>query len=547
MTTITDLSRTMDGWLRWMRLRRAATWAVRGLAAGLALAFIAALVGMFESLLLRAEFLILVAALALLLPPLAGLVAWLWPIHPLKAARYFDRVFGLNERVSTALELNLAKDPKSLQQTFRVSDDLVQQQLDDALHAARAVNARQSLPLRLPLRDGLLALIFIVLLGLAWFKGDDLFQAAQQTRIVQQAEAEQAQKIEQILSQIQKNDALSEDQKQALSKPLEQALSELKNNPSQEGAVSTLTSAGEKLQALSDPKAQEMSQALKDAGSQAAAQDGTPLQSAGQKLAQGDTVGAASDLANMDVSKLSNAEKQQLADQLNAMADSVAATDPQLANDLKAAADALQNGDTAQAQQALDQAAQAMSQAGQQQAMSQAANQAAQQMQQGAGQMLATGGGQQQANQPGQSGQQGQTGQGQPGSSNQPGQMPGTSGSGQGQSQSSNGAGQQSGVSPIPQSNGPGDGGETTYEQIYAPNLLGGKDGTTVTLPSSGNPDGETVGQGPTTPGDPGQSLVPYEQVYSQYDQSNHQAIENGSIPFEFLDTIRNYFDSLKP
>jgi len=545
MTTFSDLSRTMDGWLRWMRVRRAVTWAVRGLAAALALAFVAALVGMVEARLLRMEFLTLVAALALLLPPLTALVAWLWPIHPLKAARYFDRVFGLNERVSTALELNSAKDPKGLLKTFRVSDELVQQQLDDAFRAARAVKARQSLPLRLPLRDGLLALIFIVLLALAWFKGDDLFQAAQQTHAVQQAEAEQVQKIEQILSQIQKNDALSEEQKQALSEPLEQALSELKNNPSQEGAVSTLTSTGEKLEALSDPKAQEMSQALKEAGSQAATQEDSPLQSAGQKLAQGDTVGAASDLANIDVSQLSDTQKQQLADQLNTMADSLAASNPQLANDLQAAADALQSGDTAQAQQALNQAAQTMSQTGQQQAMSQAANGAAQQMQQGAGQMLAAGGGQQQANQPGQSGQQGQ---GQSGSSNQPGQMPGTgSGSGQGQSQGSNGTGQQSGSSPIPQSNGPGDGGESAYEQIYAPELLGGKDGENVTLPQSGGQDGETVGQGPTTPGDPGQSLVPYEQVYSQYDQSNHQAIESGTIPFEFLDTIRNYFDSLKP
>jgi hypothetical protein len=221
------------------------------------------------------------------------------------------------------------------------------------------------------------------------------------------------------------------------------------------------------------------------------------------------------------------------------MSNSLAATNPQLAAQLKAAADALRNGDTAQAQQALNQAAQSMAQAGQQQAMSQAASQAAQQMQQGAGQVLAAGGGQQQA----QAGQ----GQGQQGSSNQPGQMPGTGTSGSGQGQGSSTPGGQTGSSPIPQNNGPGDGGETAYEQIYAPTLLGGKDGETVTLPSSGNPDGETVGQGPTTPGDPGSSLVPYQDVYSQYDQGYHQAIESGAIPFEFLETVRNYFDSLKP
>jgi hypothetical protein len=283
-----------------------------------------------------------------------------------------------------------------------------------------------------------------------------------------------------------------------------------------------------------------MSQALKDAGSQAASQDGSPLQSAGQKLAQGNTTGAATDLANTDVSKLSQSQQQALAAQLDAMSQSLAATNPQLAANLKDAAQALKNGDTAKAQQALNQAAQSMAQAGQQQAMSQQAGQAAQQMQQGAGQMLAAGGGNPQQAGQGQ-GQTGQQGQGQNGQANN---GTGASGSGQGGSQGSAGTGQ-SGSSPIP--NGPGDGGESAYEQIYAPSLLGGGNGQNVTLPSSGQNDGQTVGQGPTKPGDPGQSLVPYQQVYSQYDQSYHQAIESGSIPFEFLEAIRNYFDSLKP
>ena len=529
MTTFTDLSQTMNGWLRWLRVRRAANWALRGLAAGLALALIAGLIGMFATRLLRTEFLTLSAALALLVPIGAALAAYWWPIQPLKAARYFDRVFHLNERVSTALELNAQNS----------SSELTKQQLDDAVRAAQAVQVTQVLPLRLQTRDGLLALIFALLLGFTWFQGESRFQAAQQARAVQQAAAVQEQKIGQILDQIKNTDALTKEQKQALSAPLEQAQQKLKDDPSLESSVSTLTNAQEKLQALTNPEAQKMSQALKDAGSQAASQDGSPLQSAGQKLAQGDTVGAASDLANTDVSKLSQTQQQALASQLNAMSDSVAATNPQLSADLKDAAQALQNGDTAKAQQALDKAAQSMAQAGQQQAMSQAAGQAAQQMQQGASQMLAAGGGNPQ--QAGQSGQQGQQGQGQQGS----GQSGQASNSGQGGSQGSTGTGQ-SGSSPIP--NGPGDGGETAYEQIYSPSLLGGDDGQNVILPPSGQTGGETtVGQGPTTPSDPGESLVPYQQVYSQYDQSYHQAIENGSIPFEFLETVRNYFDSLKP
>jgi hypothetical protein len=161
-------------------------------------------------------------------------------------------------------------------------------------------------------------------------------------------------------------------------------------------------------------------------------------------------------------------------------------------------------------------------------------------MQQGAGQVLAAGGGQQQANQGGQ-GQQGTQGQG----ANQGGQQQG-SGAGRGSGASEGQTGNEAGSSPIQQGNGPGDGGETAYEQIYAPTLLGGEGGPQVDLPGTGE-GGEVIGQGPTTPGDPGTSLVPYSEVYSQYEQINNQAIENGEIPAQFTQIIKNYFDSLKP
>jgi hypothetical protein len=165
-------------------------------------------------------------------------------------------------------------------------------------------------------------------------------------------------------------------------------------------------------------------------------------------------------------------------------------------------------------------------------------------MQQGAGQVLAAGGGQQQANQ---SGQDNQPGQGQ--GSNQAGQANGTggSGAGSGSSAGSEQTGNEAGSSPIPQDNGPGDGGETSYEQIYAPSLLGGEGGPQVNLPSSGEEGGEVIGQGPTTPGDPGASLVPYSEVYTRYEQINNRAIENNEVPQQFTEIIRNYFDALKP
>jgi hypothetical protein len=75
---------------------------------------------------------------------------------------------------------------------------------------------------------------------------------------------------------------------------------------------------------------------------------------------------------------------------------------------------------------------------------------------------------------------------------------------------------------------------------------LGGNNGDTLNLPPSGDKGGDVIGQSPTTATD-GQSLVPYTDVYPQYDEANRQAIDNGEAPQQYLDIIRSYFDSVKP
>ena len=118
------------------------------------------------------------------------------------------------------------------------------------------------------------------------------------------------------------------------------------------------------------------------------------------------------------------------------------------------------------------------------------------------------------------------------------------SGSGSGDAPDSPQQGNEAGSSPIEQNNGAGDGGESAYEQIYAPSLFGGENGDNLGLPSSGT-DGDVVGTSPTTATD-GLSRVPYTNVVAQYQQVYYQAIENGQVPIQFYDLIRNYFISLK-
>jgi len=528
MTAINNLSHTLQKWIRWMRLQRALTWTLRGLAVALALSLLVGGIGLYQAKILKQEFLTLVIFFVTLLPALFGIAAYFWRIQPIKAARYFDRAFHLEERVSTALEL----------QTENHSIEIIKKQLDDAVSASRGIKPSRDLPLRFKKVDGLLALIFALLIGALWFRGETLFAAASQRRAVETVIAEQQIKIEEIIKGIDTNDSLTPEQKEALSKPLEEALQDLKENPSQEGAVSTLTSTGEKLQALSDQQAGETAQALKETGSSLASQEGSPLESMGKNLAGGDFAKASSDLKNMDLSKMSPEELQKLAEQLDAMANGLANTNPQMAQQLKDAAQAIRNGDLAGAQQALANASTQLANAGQQVTYSQTASQAASQMQAGAGQVIAAGGG----NQPSQ-----QANASTPGSSAQPGQTNGGSGSGSGSGSAppSNQPGSEANSSPIQQGNSPGDGGESTYQQIYAPSLLGGAGKDTLGLPTSGD-EGDVVGTSPTTAED-GQSLVPYTEVYSQYNQFNRQAIDNGEVPVQFMDVVRNYFGSLQP
>lgn len=533
MATITDLNQTLTGWMRRLRLQRALAWSLRGLILGVVIALAIGLTGMFQARLLKEEYLVQVFFFGIFGSFIFGVGAYLWPIQPLQAARNFDLAFHLDERISTALELS--------QNGKKGSENLIQRQLNDALTKARTVQVGREIPLRVQFREAILALLFIALASVVWFRGESWFQAARQARAVEQAVAEQTAQIEEILIQIQNNENLSEEQKQVLSDPLEQALQGIQENPSLEGSVSILSSTGEKMQALSDPQAEQAAQALQGAGQELAGQDGSPLQQAGENLAQGDYSAAANDLSNLDVSQLTPEEAQQLADQLQSTAESLQSTNPQLASELQNAAEALQNGDTTAAQEALNRAAESLAQTGQQIAASQSAQQIAGQLQQGASEVLAAGGGQ--AGQP----SNGETAS-QQGGSGQNGGSTGSSGSGTG-ADGTQGTqpGSEAPNAPIPQNNGQGDGGEQSYEQIYAPSLLGGEGGPEVGLPPDGQGDGETVGTGPTTPGDPGESLVPYNQVYSQYEQANRQAVENGSIPFQFMQIIRSYFDSLKP
>jgi hypothetical protein len=561
-----EINRSLGLWLLRLRLRDAIRWSLRGLSGGLAVGLGLALVARLRPLFTANELIPYCAALAG-----AGLIlffvgGWAWPRNKLHAARFFDQVYGLKERTSTALEIASG--------ALEVPGDWAERQLADAAQAAEAVDAAEGLPLfGLARPDWLLALALLAALAAALALPNPQEGRLANERALNAAVEQTAQQIEAIRQEVQQNPALTQEQRDALTQPLEEAQRQLQEgNLSQEQAVAVLTQAENQLQQLADPQAQQQIQALQQAGQ--GMTDSSTTQSVGDSLANGDLQGAANQLANIDPSQLTPAQQADLANQLDQAASSLASTNPQLSSQMQQAADALRNGDTQAAQQALNQASQTLSQTASQLAQSQAAATAAAQVgqgqqtvaragqaqqsdtgdpglgqgaQQGQGQGQAQGQGQGQGQAQGQGQGQGQAqgqGQGQ-GQSQAQGQGQGGGGAGRGESdgQAQGGQAGQSGQND----NGAGDGGERNYEPIYAPSRLGGSGGPDVTLPGNGDPGNEVVGQGDVNPQDNGQVTVPYNQVYGQYDQAAHDAIRQGDVPVGLRPVVRDYFSSLQP
>ncbi len=551
--SLTELNRHLDHWMRRYRAQRAVRWSLRGAALALAIGLAITLIAVLRGLLLQTEFLMI--AIGLMLIGLIGTAAagFVWPLDRLVAARRFDRQFGLRERISTALEFSGAD---------RSAGDIGQLQLQDALTSAQQVDVRRQLPLRIKRVDAVFTAVLLIAVAIVAWRGESFFQLAAQTRAVQQTIAQEAAKVEELRKQIEADRTLTEEQRRAMLEALKETQQQLKEAQSPEQATAVLTRGEKQFESLTSSQAEAQAEALRQAGRKLSQAEGSALQAFGQNLAQGDFLAAAENLRNVDVSQLSSTEKAQLADQLENLAEGVQADNPELAQQLREAAEAARHGDTQAAQQALNQAAQAMSQTAQQVARSNVARKVTAQLGQGRQRMIAAGQSAQgqtaqgnasgtgaQSGQGSQSGQGNQAGQGagQNGSSSQNGSAGSGAGSGRGTSNSNGANGPEAGSKPIDQNNGPGDGGETTYEPIYAPQRLGGSGKDTVTLPSSGDPNGEVMSQSGVTPGTNNASQVPYTQVFSEYANAYRQAIDSGQVPPQLRDLIRQYFSSLEP
>lgn len=598
------LHHLVQGWDRRARVQQTLLWLPRsllpGLVAGIAL-FVAA---RFVPLRPAAELAALTALLAL--AGLLVMLAWVWlrPRSALASARRFDLEFHLGERISTALELIEGRIESTDELTgFQIEDAWSRGQVVKAGDMLPLKSDRRAWTVVL------LAVIALVILYMLPNPQTPVTSQRTGAEVAIEAAAEEVERITQELAADTR--LSDEDRQALLEQlnQTRQILRDEQVSP--EEAFASLSDSQAQLQERAESLNQQMqaqqsalqqaAQTIQDAGSPAAQQQAQQQEAA-------DAIPTLDQL-RQSMDGMSEAQRQQMADALEQAAAQLEQTNPEAAQALRDAAEALRNGDMEAAQQALQEAMQALQeqqQAQQQQQQSaqqmqqqsqqlqQSASQIAQQSQQGQPQMqqgqqssqqnaqqqqeagiqpLQQPGqqsqqeGQQSGEQPGdqqgmsaqasdqagsQDGQTGDSAMGQPGG--QPIDQPGSTqadqpgvGSGAGDQQGD--AGQDSAGGPqagqVQQNNNPDGEGVGEFSPVYAPQRVGGQGEEQIFL----EPDTSDVPvqEGEFSQNPTGQSLVPYNQVFSDYSNAANRALNQDYIPLGLRDVVRDYFSSLEP
>lgn len=517
-------------WQRWIRLQKSIYYCARGLILGI---FVSAIVAVFPtqtSTLLVSEYFIRLAASGSLGFFIGIGIAWLWPKSQLKMAREYEQTFDLKERVSTAIELN---------QRGQVDQAWQKLQLSDALEATRSIEPTDGLKWHAPkLEISLLVVVFVFVLG-SWFYGQKSFQQAETNAQNQRLVETETENLEELISEIEDNEKLTDETKEAVLSPLKESLDVMKEAETLEEAVSALSDARQTLEELNSSGSKEF-EGLQAAGEELAKNQDSPMNLMGEALSLGDLQTAAEELASIDLSTLTPDELASLAEELMKMAEQLESSSPELAEQLQNSAEALQDQNLDSAQDAMANASEAVSAAAQRAESSEAAGKSAEALADSQGRLMAAamfGASSQSAN--------AQTST----SENQPSEQKGSFGSqaGSGEFEESRTPGEEAGLTPLTQDNSPGASSEKEYDSVYAPQRLGGTSESELSLGTGEDSDSNSYGGISSTFVENAQSTVPYSEVYSMYEEILQHSLDTGSIPLSLQPLVREYFSSLDP
>ncbi len=478
---------------------------------------------------------------------------WVWarPPSPAWLAQVGDSVLGLDERLTTAWEL--------LSGQLDTAPELRHAQVTDALGRLHRANVRASLPLvtssrRMTAVGGVLLALILSAAALAILPNPQNAALRQRVQLDETLDA-QITELQQLRTELlAEPDPASASQVEPLTDTLSGLIEKLKTARADHSAGEALAAlaAGKETLAQMQHARQPAAQSLQPAADALAQSDSTVAQQMADALKNGEGQQAA-DILSQAGQSANGAETQSLADALSQAAQAAADDNPELAQSLQQAANALQSGNaqSQSAQQALQQAAQQLADAGKEAQTAAQTAQALANIQQ-AQQALAqqTGGAGQGENQ-----QQAGTGNGQQGTggtsgANQGSGTRGGNGSGRGEPGAGNdGLYSVNGTNGvIPTDNGANQNRLEDYNGVFAPAHVGGAGGEFV-VPEPQNPGGGVdVGEVPGNPNrDAGSATVPYTEVFGQYSNQANTALESNAIPLSMKEYVRQYFGALEP
>ncbi|HJP89789.1 MAG TPA: hypothetical protein VJ850_12205 [Candidatus Limnocylindrales bacterium] len=520
-----------------------------------------------------------------------------------------DREGGLGDRSASALALAVAYPDVAGADAGAPDDDadpgdvdaqrraFVLRQRRDTLAALRATPANLFRP-RLARRPAAIAVVAMLALAPVLLIPNPQNAAIAQAREVREEAKTQAERLEQLAEELEKEGASTNDPRTQLAQQLRDLAKQLREHPDQLDAnLAKLGSIEAALRSQLDPANEQRAAAL------SALSRGLSRAASGNPQAnpEGKTDKAAQDLKDLadKLDEKTPDELKQLGEQLAGLEGAASQAGGAASQALRDAAQSLAQGDVASAQAALDKLGDALGSASDRIATNRDLTSAANQLQQ-AGRDLANAGqqgtgqqgtgqqgtGQQGTGQQG-TGQQGtgQQGTGQQGTGQQGTGQQGTGqqGTGQGQGQGSGqgqgqgqgqgsgqgagqGQGQGSGSIGGGGSNasylGSGFGGTTNLggptnpnrpstlggdlSNIFAPFGRLGQPGDPSYISGQGG-DGQTQQGNQQGAGvDPG-SYVNYQQVFSAFENFAMTTLDRGYLPLSARDFVRDYFSSLDP
>ena len=481
-------------WRRWDTFHRGLFLGLHGTLVGIFAAVILAFFAISTERLQAASYLRL-----LIIGAIGGLgisLFLLWLKRPtlIQSARRYEGQHNLKERISTAIEL---KDNENISAEWRMM------QLDDALTSTTEIDPRSGFEWRIPRRDWAGLVIVAALAIGTWFYGQGAFEQAfihaQQQALIEA----QVNEIENLISEIEKNESLSEAEREQVAAPLQAAVDELNQAESMEEAVSILADAQQSLAELSQAGA-AASQSLQEASQKLAEmEESTPF---GEAMSNADFVGAAEALQEMG--NMDEQTQSVLAEEMAQAAEAMQQSNPELAQEMQQAADALQQEQMSaeELQQALENAAEAMQQANEQMEMSQAAEQTGDALENSRESLM-------------QSGSEGQP-------------------QGEGQEMAGEQNGEQNG-------SGSSETGEGAPDTSTAPERIEAE-GETANLDPSGE-SGAALGQIASQFEQSGESIESYEAFYTEYENSAWESLQSDAVPLGLRALVRDYFSSLNP